>query len=187
MATTSTKGLTIWDLSTDQFSHTQLANNWTLIDGWLGKAQYAETLAAAPTSGNFAGRLVMLNTADSGFPAWSLIRYDGSAWRNAGSIEILPTVPTLSLYAGRVVILSADNGGFLAWDVIIYDGSAWRAVGGFGGVYTGALSTNIDGRQTAKDIYVNDSARGIVLVDRTGGTKRRIYINSGTLTSEVVT
>jgi len=67
--TSSSKGLTIWDLSTDRFDHTQLAANFTLIDGWLGKAQYAETLGALPTSGNFAGRLVMLNTAASGFPA----------------------------------------------------------------------------------------------------------------------
>jgi len=112
--TSSSKGLTIWDLSTDRFDHTQLAANFTTIDGWLGKAQYAETLAALPSSGNFAGRLVMLNTTASGFPAWSLVRYDGSNWRNAGSIEILPTLPTLSNYAGRVVILSAADSGFLA-------------------------------------------------------------------------
>ena len=184
---TSSKGLTIWDLTTDQFSHTALAANWSLIDGWLGKAQYIETLSAAPTTNNFAGRMVMLNTADSGFPAWTLIRYDGSAWKNAGAIEILPAVPTLSNYAGRIVVLSADNGGFLAWDVIIYDGSAWNAVGGFKGVNTGTLATNIQGRQTAKDVYITDSARGIVLVDRTGGAKRRIYFNNGVLTSEAVT
>ena len=129
----------------------------------------------------------MLNSADSGFPAWTLIRYDGSAWRNAGSIEILPAVPTLSNYAGRVVILSADNGGFLAWDVIIYDGSAWNGVGGFKGINTGALASNIQGRQTAKDIHISDSARGVVLVDRNGGVKRRVFFNNGTLTSEVVT
>jgi hypothetical protein len=69
MSTTSSKGLTIWDLTTDQFNHTQLATNFTTIDSWLGKSQYAETLSAVPTTGNFAGRLVMLNTADSGFPA----------------------------------------------------------------------------------------------------------------------
>ncbi len=66
---TSSKGLVIWDLSSDRFDHTQLAANFNTIDGWLGKAQYVETLSALPSSGNFAGRLVMLNTANGGFPA----------------------------------------------------------------------------------------------------------------------
>jgi hypothetical protein len=74
-------------------------------------------------------------------------------------------------------VLSADNGGFLAWDVIIYNGSAWDGVGGFKGVNTGGLSSNIQGRQIAKDVYITDSARGIVLTDRTGSVKRRVFIN----------
>lgn len=184
---TSSKGLIIWDLSSDRFDHTQLAANFNLLDGWIGKAQYAETLSALPSSGNFAGRLVMLNTANAGFPAWTLVRYNGSAWQNAGAIEVLPTVPTLSNYSGRIVVLSADDSGFLAWEVIRYNGTTWEPVGGFKAVNTGALSTNIVGRRIDADIYVGDATRGIVLVDRTGGTKRRVFINNGTLSSETVT
>jgi len=184
---TTTKGLIVWDLSADRFDHTQLAANFNLIEDWLGKAQYAETLGALPTSGNFAGRLVMLNTSAGGFPAWSLVRYDGSAWRNAGSVEILPTLPTLNNYAGRVIVLSANDGGFVAWEVLVYNGTSWTPASGFKAVNTGGLSTNIVGRRIDADVYVGDAARGIVLVDRTGGTKRRVFINNGTLSSEVVT
>src|SRR4026207_1950124 len=92
--TTTNHGLFVWDLETDPSNHTQLAANWDNIDTKLLKAGSGgsmagvETLAAIPGSGNFAGRLVMLSSADGGFPAWTLLRYDGSAWRNAGAIEI---------------------------------------------------------------------------------------------------
>jgi len=120
---TTTKGLIVWDLSADRFDHTQLAANFNLIETWLGKTQYAETLGSLPSTGNFAGRLVMLNTASNGFPAWTMVRYDGSAWRNAGSIEVLPALPTLSNYAGRVIVLSANDSGFLAWETLLYNGT----------------------------------------------------------------
>jgi hypothetical protein len=114
MATTTVKGLYVWDLETDQFDHTELEANWQLIDSWLGKAQYAETLPSIPVLGNFAGRLVMLSAPAGGFPIYTLIRYDGSAWRSVGAMEILPAIPTLNNYVGRLIMLSADDGGFLA-------------------------------------------------------------------------
>lgn len=187
MARTTAKGFFVWDLTTDAFNHTQLAANWDLVDAQLDvPPKQVEILATVPTSGNFAGRLVMLSAAVSGFPAWTLIRYDGSAWRAVGPLEILPTVPTSGNYAGRVIILSAADSGFDAWSVIRYNGTTWATVGGFSQVNTGAGALNIKGLQTAEDVYWNASARGPVLVDRTDGSKWRIFIQSGKLLHEAV-
>lgn len=189
MARTTAKGLYVWDLEGDTFNHTQLAANWDTIDSLLGvAATQVQTLATLPTSGNFAGRLVMLSGADGGFPAWTLVRYDGSTWRNAGAIEILPAVPSSGNYAGRIVMLSAASGGFSAWSAIRYDGAAWdNLAGGMSTVNTGAAANNIKGLQTPGDLYISDSARGFVLVDRASGIRRRLFLNGGNLSMEVVT
>jgi hypothetical protein len=188
MARITPKGFYVWNLTTDSFSHTQLAANWDLLDTLLSTpATSVETLTAVPGSGNFAGRLVMLSAADGGFAAWTLIRYDGSSWRAVGPFEILPAVPVAGNYAGRIVILSASDGGFSAWSVIRYDGSSWSVVGGFTQVNTGGGATNIVGLQTSGDIYYSAAARGPVMVDRNSGVKRRIYFIDGVLASEVVT
>jgi hypothetical protein len=187
MPRTTSRGLYVWDLEGDNFNHDQLAANWDLVDSLLGSAaQSVQVLSAVPGSGNFAGRLVMLSVADSGFSAWQMIRYDGSAWRPVG-YEILPTVPVSGNFAGRLVVLSATSGSFAAWSVIRYDGSTWDIVGGWQAVNTGGLATNIQGLQTAKDVYINDSARGFVQVDRVTGTKYRRYFSNGVEYTEVVT
>jgi hypothetical protein len=54
-------------------------------------------------------------------------------------------------------------------------------------VNNGVDPANIVGRQTSGDVYITDAARGVVLIDRVGGIKRRLYFNNGTLSSEVVT
>lgn len=187
MARSTSKGLYVFDLTTDQYNHTQVAANWDLIDSLLGAAATSvQTLAAVPSTGNFAGRLVMLSATDSGFPAWALIRYDGSAWRTVG-YEILPAVPTLGNFSGRVVMLSAANSGFNAWDMIRYDGSAWDRIGGWASVNTGSGALNIKGLTTALDTYISDSARGFVLKDRTSGNTFRLVLNNGVLGYEQVT
>lgn len=187
MARTTTKGLFVWDLEGDSFNHTQLAANWDLIDSLLGApATSIQTLAAVPGSGNFAGRLVMLSAANGGFPAWQVIRYDGSTWRPIG-YEILPAVPTSGNFAGRVVVLSSAASGFNAWDMIKYDGSAWNIVGGFLNINNGAGATNIKGLQSPLDVYISDSARGFVLKDRISGTTYRLLVNNGSLALETVT
>jgi hypothetical protein len=187
MARTTSKGLYVWDLSTDAYDHTQLAANWDKIDQLLGSpATSMQVLAAVPVTSNFAGRLVMLSASDSGFQPWTLIRFDGSAWRAIG-YEIQPAVPTSGNFAGRIVVLSSAASGFNAWDVIRYDGSAWNIVGGWSTINTGAGALNITGIQTGGDVYVNASARGFVLADRADGTKRRLYLSSGALFSELVT
>src|SRR3954470_13558040 len=108
---TTPKGLTVWDLTTDPFSHAQLAANWDLIDSLLGSAsQSVETLATLPVTNLFAGRLVMLSAANGGFGAWTLVLYNGSAWRPVG-YEVLSAVPSSGNFAGRLVLLSATSGG----------------------------------------------------------------------------
>lgn len=187
MARTTPKGLHVFDLALDQYDHTQVAANWDLIDSLLGTpATSIQTLATVPSTGNFAGRLVMLSAADSGFSAWQVIRYDGSTWRPVG-YEILPAVPTLSNFAGRIVVLSAANGGFNAWDAIKYDGSAWNILGGFLNINNGAGALNVKGLQTPLDVYISDSARGFVVKDRTTGTLYRLKMDNGIFGYETVT
>jgi len=188
MRNTTNLGLTVWDADNDLFNKTQLAANWDAIDAAITTLpKGVETLASLPVTGLFAGRVVMLSAAASGFPAWTLVRYDGSAWRNAGHIEILAAVPSLSNYAGRVVMLSAADSGFSAWDVIRYNGSSWSLIGAWVSVNTGAGALNIQGVQQAGDAYISNANRGIVLIDRADGTKHRIYISGDSIYTEIVT
>lgn len=187
MARVTPKGFYVWDLTTDSFSHSQLAANWDLADSLLDTApDQLETSAIVPISGNFAGRVVMLTAAVGGFAAWTIIRYDGSQWRAVGPFEVLPAVPTLGNYAGRIVILSASSGGFDAWSVIRYDGTGWAVVGGFSNINTGGGANNIVGLQLANDIAFASSGRGPVLIDRNTATRYRLYVQDGKLLHEVV-
>lgn len=188
MAHDTARGLHVWESGSDQFDHTELAENWATVEQILSEgAQAIETLNAVPSSGNFAGRLVMLSAANSGFPAWTIIRYDGTSWRVVGPFEILPTLPIAGNFAGRVIVLSGADGGFAAWDIVRYNGTSWGIVGGWASVSTGGGATNIAGMQTSGDIYVTSGARGIVLTDRTTGLKRRIYLDNGLIQTEAVT
>jgi hypothetical protein len=181
------KGLIVWDSTGDLYDHDDLAANWDLIDGLFGTLpQGVEILAALPTTGNFAGRMIMISSAAGGFAQWSLLRFDGSAWRSMG-YDLLSALPTNGNYGGRLVMLSAANGGFSQWDLVKYDGTTWTLAGVWNRVTTGGAGTNITGVSFANDVYVTSSARGFVLVDRTTGTKYRLYINNGGLATEVVT
>lgn len=188
---TTSKGLTVWNDSTDNFDHTELAANWDLIDSyWVGfdpATQLPKRISGGTTlpSSPSAGDLFMPTVAISNFPAYALIRYDGSNWLTVGVVTIqggLPTTP----YTGEVVILSAGTTNFDAWSVVRYDGSKWDYVGIFGYVNTGAGATNIKGAQIAGDVFVNTSSRGIVMVDRATGSKYRAYINNGAWAFEAV-
>src|SRR6476646_351341 len=89
-----------------------------------------EIFGAVPSSGNFAGRVVLLNTAAGGFAQWSLIQYTGSAWQLLNhTYEILATVPTSGNFAGRMVLLTTADSGFSAYDLIRYTGSTWGKIG----------------------------------------------------------
>lgn len=187
MARVTPKGLQVWDLLTDQFDHTMLSQNWDLIDSLLGTpASQIATFSTLPTTGNFAGRVIMLSSSDGGFQPWTMLRYDGSSWRPVNQIEIQPAVPTSGNFAGRVVILSAASSGFPAWGIIRYDGGTWQIVGGWQTTNTGGGSNNINGLSTSGDVYITDSARGLVLKDRSNGQTYRLFFGGGNLQFEVV-
>jgi hypothetical protein len=190
---TTSRGLTVWDLEADNFSHTQMGTNWNLInDYWVGfdattkLPKKLHTSATVPVTGA-ANEFVMLTADAGGYRANTLLRSDGSAWRPVNHMEIQPAVPTLGNFAGRVVILSAASGAFAAWDIIRWDGTAWALVGGWATINNGAGATNIVGVQTAKDVFVNDSARGYVMKDRGTGTNYRLFFLNGNLAYEAVT
>lgn len=89
-----------------------------------------EVFASVPSSGNFAGRIVLLNTASGGFAQWSLIQYTGSAWQLLNhTYEILATVPSSGNFAGRMVLLTTADSGFSPYDLIRYTGSTWGKIG----------------------------------------------------------
>lgn len=185
---TTDRGLIVWDMPIDEFSSSELAANWDLVDELVSTPPSSvETLAAIPSTGNFAGRLVMLSATNGGYAAWTLIRYDGANWRPVNQMEIQPAVPSTGNFAGRVVILSATSGGFDAWSIIRYDGSDWQLVGGWNSVNTGAGALNMAGLQTSGDVYINDSSRGVIIKDRANGQTYRLFFSGGNLQYEVVT
>ncbi len=187
---TTSRGLYVWDQPTDSFSHSQLAANWDTVDALLGAAATGvELVATVPATNLTNGRLLMLSAASGGFAAYTLLRYETTTgWRPVG-YEILPATPTSGNFAGRLVILSAADvgNGFAAWSVIRYDGAVWSVVGGFSSVNTGGAALNIQGLQTSGDIYVGLGTRGLVLVDRASGQKKRLYMNNNQLFFETVT
>lgn len=193
MARTTTGGLFVWDLSTDPYDHTQLAANWDLVQSyWVGfdtttkLAKRLNTSATVPGSGTL-GDIVFLTATNGGFAANTFLKYDGSAYRPVGGIEIQPAVPVSGNFAGRVVILSAADSGFAAWTIIRYNGTTWDIVGGWSAINNGAGALNIKGVQQAFDAFISDSARGLVLKDRTTGTNYRLYFNNGNMAFEAVT
>lgn len=140
---TTSKGLVVWDLSTDSFSHTQLAANWDTLDAlFVAGPNTVQVVSSIPGSGLFAGMVLMLSNASGGFPAWTMIRYDGSAWRAVGPFEILPALPVSGNFPGRIVILSAANGGFGAWAIVVYNGSAWNGLPVSGSIANGDISAS---------------------------------------------
>lgn len=187
----TSKGLTVWNDTTDNFDHTELAANWDLIDSyWVGfdsatqKVKQVSSGSAFPSSPT-AGDLFMPTQNIGNIPAYALARYDGSSWLTVGVITIQSSLPS-SPFAGELVVLSSSTTNFAAWSVVRWDGSKWDHVGVFGYVNTGAAANNIKGAQLAGDVYVNTSSRGIVLVDRATGSKYRVYINNAALTLEAV-
>jgi len=191
MARTTSKGLYVWDSSTDSFNHTQLAANWDTIDSYLAGfdstsklPKRVQLVTSVPGSGT-AGDVCMLTATNGGFQPYTLLKYDGTNWRPVG-YEIVPAIPTSGLFAGRVVVLSAAASTFNAWDMIRYDGSSWTIVGGLNQTSTGGGSNNISGLSTSGDIAFTTGSRGIVFPDRTTGQKYRVYIDNGGLFTEKV-
>lgn len=201
MARTTSHGFYVWDLGADAFNHAQLAANWDLAETLFSRGpqnvQLINTLTpggSGPRTPLAAGDIAMTSTTVGSFRPQTLIRYDGSAWRAVGGCELMPDLPTSENFIGRSVLLTANAslGTYLAGDLVrnVDAGNilaSWQLVGPAQRVSTGGGATNISGVQFSGDVYVNTSARGLVMIDRVTGTKYRLYFSSGDLISEVVT
>lgn len=201
MARLTAHGFYVWDLGADGFSHAQLAANWDLAETLFGRGaqgvQLINTLTpggSGPRTPLASGDLAMTTTTVGSFRPQTLIRYDGSAWRAVGGIEVMPDLPTSENFIGRTVLLTANAslGKFLAGDLVRNnDGgnvlASWNLVGPIDRIDNGAGATNIKGAQTSGDIYLSSSARGVVYVDRITGVKYRVFFSNGDMFTEVVT
>jgi hypothetical protein len=192
MARVTSKGLYIWDLSSDTFNHNQLAANWDTIDSYLTGfdtttklPKRINTSATVPVGGT-AGDVVMLSAATGGFSQWTILKYDGSVWKTVG-IEVASAVPTQGLYPGRVIVLSSASGTFNPYDMIRYDGTSWALVGGLQQTTTGGGAQNVDGMSTSGDILFTSATRGVVFKDRATGLYWRLFIRNANLEVEQVT
>lgn len=201
MARTTTHGLFVWDLGADAFNHAQLAANWdnveTLFTRGPQNVQLINTLTpggSGPRTPLSSGDIAMTSTTVASFRPQTLIRYDGSAWRAVGGVEVQPDLPASENFIGRSILLTANAslGTYLSGDLVrnttggntITD---WSLVGPLSRFSSGGGATNISGLQFNGDIYINNAARGMVHIDRTTGVKYRIYFNNGDMYSEVVT
>jgi hypothetical protein len=126
-------GLKVWNLPSDPYIPNDLVLNWDAIDAKFSSAsvdtvpsRFIESGAALPGSSLSQGRLFYLTATNGGFAANSLVRYDGSAWRAVGPIEVFSALPSSGNYSGRMVVLSAADGGFSQWDVVLYNGASWQ-------------------------------------------------------------
>jgi hypothetical protein len=201
MARTTSHGFFVWDLGADSFNHAQLAANWDLAETLFSRGaqsiQLINTLTpggSGPRTPLTSGDLAMTSTTVASFAAQTLIRYDGSAWRAVAGVEVKSDLPTTENYIGRCILLTANAslGKFLAFDLVVnLDAgnvlASWDLVGPTDRIDNGSGPTNIKGSQVAGDFYINNSARGLVMVDRSSGTKYRLYFSNGDLLSEVVT
>lgn len=202
MARTTTHGFFVWDLGADAFNHSQLAANWDLAETLFARGaqgvQLVNTLTpggSGPRTPLASGDLAMTTTTVSTFRPQTLIRYDGSAWRAVQAVEVMPDLPASQNFIGRMILLTsnASLGTYLAGDLVrnVDAGNvigSWSLVGPMVRFSSGGGATNISGYQIASaDLYLSTAARGLVQVDRTTGTKYRIFFNNGDLYTEVVT
>ena len=201
MASITAHGFFVWDLGADPFNHSQLAANWVLAETLFTRGpqniQLVNTLTpggTGPRTPLASGDIAMTSTTVGSFRPQTLIRYDGSTWRAVAGVEVMPDLPTSENFAGRVILLTANAslGKYLAWDLVVnLDAgntiTSWDLVGPTDRINNGSGATNIKGSQMDGDLYFNASGRGPVFIDRTTGTKYRLYFNNGDLYSEVVT
>lgn len=199
MASTTAHGFFVWNLGADAFNHDQLAANWTLAETLFTRGPQNVQLVSALSGGGgprppISGDLAMTSATVGSFRSQTLIRYDGSSWRAVSGVEVMPDLPTSENFIGRIILLTsnASLGKYLIGDLVrnVDTGSvlaSWSLIGPVDRIDNGAGATNIKGMQTTGDIYISSSARGLVMVDRSTGTKYRLYFSNGDFISEVVT
>ena len=198
MRTTPNLGLKVWDLSTDPYEHDDLALNWDKIDalssGVAGLAAAARSVRQittltpgtnGPVNPPANGDLCICLSAVASFAADTLIRYNGATWRSVGGLELLSALPTTENFVGRVVLLTSASGSFSSGDLVRNtDGAnAWTLVGPL----ARSSASGVTGYETTGDIYINSTAQGLILKDRTNGKKYRLFFTGGGFSQEEVT
>lgn len=114
----SVSGFNQWDV----VINTDGANTWKRVGG----VPTGVTVAAL-TTGASAGSLGVLTAADSGFEAYSLLLYNGSAWSRVDKrgIETGTTLPTPS-YVGQCFCLTSAYSVYSSYEVLRWNGTYWQ-------------------------------------------------------------
>lgn len=168
MRTTPNLGLKVWDSPSDEFNPVDLEDNWDAIDADASSARPASrvekldddlALVALPTLTNTAadiGRLIYLDIPVTGYDTHTIVRWNGTTWRQIGQPAIMGSLPTTANYQGRLVALTGASGGFAANDLVInIDGAnGWKKIGG---VASGAV---LPGSPAAGDLFLLTAAAG---------------------------
>ena len=138
---------------------------WTLIryDGsnWRTVGPF-EIMPSLPTQNNWNGRTIMLSSEVTGippapqFPAWSMVRYDGSAWALIGGTTVINNYYTTDPNPSPDPTDDDDD------------------------------PTKIKGQNTHGDVLFSNRGRGMVLIDRTSGLYYRVFVDKGGLLMEKV-
>lgn len=143
----------VWDQNNDTFDSTQLVANWDAIDNQLGQPRTTNAITqigALPGGLNNTtdrGKIYFLTSADQGYPAGSIVRWNGASWNDIKGVELQSTLPTLNNFDGRLVLLSATTGGFTAWTLVRYLSGSWYQVNqGIEIVSAVPVSNNFAGR-----------------------------------------
>lgn len=166
MRTTPNLGLKVWDSPSDEFNPADLEDNWDAIDLSATAARPASrvqklsadlSLASLPTLTNTTadiGRLIYLDIAQTGYDTHTIVRWNGTAWRQIGQPAIMGSLPTTANYQGRLVALTAAAGGFAANDLVINTDGAntWKKLGGV------AAGSALPGSPSAGDLFLLTAA-----------------------------
>lgn len=172
MTRTTSQGFYVWENDEDLYDHTQLADNWDLLDSLISTGSTkVKTITSLPATSS-QGDIAITSVPVSGFAANTLIRSDGTNWKAVGPIEAASAVPTSNNYIGRLIFLTAADGGFAENNLIVNtDGSTtWKLVGTSPTYTSIASATNpYDGQiivLTAYDgsAYGGPYAKGTILV-----------------------
>lgn len=131
MTYTTPQGFYVWEQEQDLYDHTQLADNWVLLDDIISAGSTAiKTITSLPATST-QGEVAITSTPVGGFAANTLIRSDGINWKAVGPVEAFSVIPTANNYVGRIIFLTSASGGFAANNLVVNtDGlNTWSLVG----------------------------------------------------------
>lgn len=112
----------------DVVINTDGANSWQKIGG------ISVVSSVAASTNNYAGKLIVLNTADNSAPggpydAWSVLVYNNTSAQyqrvDTRGINTGNTLP-ISPYLGQVFCLLSAQGNYQSYDVLRWNGTYWQ-------------------------------------------------------------